>query len=151
VGDQGVGEMATVMALVDQAIQLWLAVRAPVVAPLLQFAINVCLVMVTMLFVERIFMCGVMVFVKLLRRSPATQYKFEPIRDDMEFGNSAYPLVLVQVPMFNEREVYQLSIQAVCGLSWPSDRIIVQVLDDSTDPTTMVHIMSLLDHCKSVM
>ncbi|MFS8011709.1 putative glucomannan 4-beta-mannosyltransferase [Helianthus anomalus] len=36
--------------------------------------------------------------------------------------------------MFNEREVYQLSIGAACGLSWPSDRIVIQVLDDSTDP-----------------
>ncbi|KAM0037713.1 putative glucomannan 4-beta-mannosyltransferase [Helianthus debilis subsp. tardiflorus] len=30
--------------------------------------------------------------------------------------------------------VYQLSIGAACGLSWPSDRIVIQVLDDSTDP-----------------
>lgn len=30
-------------------------------------------------------------------------------------------------------QVYQLSIGAACGLSWPSDRIIIQVLDDSTD------------------
>ncbi|KAG0613781.1 hypothetical protein M758_6G129900 [Ceratodon purpureus] len=129
-GDSMTGQLA------NQLIQLWLSVRAPVVAPLLQFAINVCLVMVTMLFVERIFMCGVMVFVKLLRRTPESVYKFEPIRDDLEFGNSAYPMVLVQIPMYNEREVYQLSIQAACGLSWPADRIIIQVLDDSTDQTT---------------
>uniref|UniRef100_J3MCN7 glucomannan 4-beta-mannosyltransferase n=2 Tax=Oryza brachyantha TaxID=4533 RepID=J3MCN7_ORYBR len=44
-------------------------------------------------------------------------------------------MVLVQIPMYNEREVYRLSIGAACGLSWPSDRLIVQVLDDSTDPT----------------
>jgi beta-mannan synthase len=43
-------------------------------------------------------------------------------------------MVLIQIPMYNEREVYQLSIGAACGLSWPSDRIIIQVLDDSTDP-----------------
>jgi beta-mannan synthase len=92
--------------IVNQLIQLWLDVRGPIVAPLLQFAINVCLVMVTMLFVERMFMCGVMVFVKLLRRTPETQYKWEPINDsDVEFGNAAYPMVLVQIPMFNEREV----------------------------------------------
>jgi len=30
-------------------------------------------------------------------------------------------------------QVYQLSIGAVCGLSWPADRLVVQVLDDSTD------------------
>ena len=127
-------------ALFDQLIEVWLQVRAPIVAPLLQFAINVCLVMVTMLFVERIFMCGVMVFVKLLRRTPEKIYKFEPIHDDLEFGNSAYPMVLVQIPMYNEREVYQLSIQAACGLSWPADRCIIQVLDDSTDQSIKVLI-----------
>ncbi|EPS65070.1 hypothetical protein M569_09709, partial [Genlisea aurea] len=30
--------------------------------------------------------------------------------------------------------VYQLSIGAACRLSWPSDRLTIQVLDDSTDP-----------------
>lgn len=35
-------------------------------------------------------------------------------------------------------QVYQLSIGAACGLSWPSDRIIIQVLDDSTDSTVKV-------------
>jgi len=46
--------------------------------------------------------------------------------------------------------VYKLSIGAVCGLSWPSDRLIVQVLDDSTDPTIKVNllkeILSLYSH-----
>jgi hypothetical protein len=31
-------------------------------------------------------------------------------------------------------QVYRLSIAAACELQWPKDRIIVQVLDDSTDP-----------------
>ncbi|KAF5744811.1 Glucomannan 4-beta-mannosyltransferase [Tripterygium wilfordii] len=31
-------------------------------------------------------------------------------------------------------QVYKLSIGAACGLSWPSDRLVIQVLDDSTDP-----------------
>lgn len=95
----------TFPVLVDQLINLWLSVRGPIVAPILQFAINVCLVMVTMLFIERIFMCGVMIFVKLLGRTPETQFKFEPIGDDLELANTAFPMVLVQIPMFNEREV----------------------------------------------
>ncbi|GJZ50252.1 nucleotide-diphospho-sugar transferase [Tanacetum coccineum] len=66
------------------------------------------------------------------------RYKFEPFKDDIELGSSVYPLVLVQVPMFNEREVYQLSIGAACELTWPSDRIVIQVLDDSTDPIVKV-------------
>ncbi|KAH7553432.1 hypothetical protein JRO89_XS12G0011200 [Xanthoceras sorbifolium] len=77
----------------------------------------------------------VIVLLKLFGRRPEKRYRWEPIKDDVEFGNSAYPMVLVQIPMYNEREVYQLSIGAACGLSWPSDRIIIQVLDDSTDST----------------
>jgi hypothetical protein len=34
--------------------------------------------------------------------------------------------------------VYKLSIGAACGLSWPFNRIVIQVLDDSTDPTVKV-------------
>ncbi|GAV79749.1 Glyco_tranf_2_3 domain-containing protein [Cephalotus follicularis] len=42
-------------------------------------------------------------------------------------------MVLVQIPMCNEREVYSQSIAAACQLDWPKDRILVQVLDDSDD------------------
>ncbi|XP_042398729.1 probable glucomannan 4-beta-mannosyltransferase 4 isoform X2 [Zingiber officinale] len=31
-------------------------------------------------------------------------------------------------------KVYKMSIGAACALTWPPDRIIIQVLDDSTDP-----------------
>lgn len=34
--------------------------------------------------------------------------------------------------------MYKLSIGAVCGLSWPNEKIVVQVLDDSTDRTIKV-------------
>ncbi|PNX99491.1 xyloglucan glycosyltransferase 4-like protein [Trifolium pratense] len=46
---------------------------------------------------------------------------------------SSFPMVLVQIPMCNEREVYSQSIGAACQLDWPKDRILVQVLDDSDD------------------
>jgi hypothetical protein len=39
-------------------------------------------------------------------------------------------------------QVYQLSIGAACGLSWPSDRLVVQVLDDSTDPVVKVRLLT---------
>lgn len=39
---------------------------------------------------------------------------------------------------WNVEQVYQLSIGAACGLSWPADRFIIQVLDDSTDPIIKV-------------
>lgn len=114
---------------------VWGQIRAPLIVPMLKIAVFVCLIMSAMLFIERVYMGIVIVLVKLFGRKPEKRYKWEAIKDDVEFGNSAYPMVLVQIPMYNEREVYQLSIGAACGLSWPSDRIIIQVLDDSTDPT----------------
>ncbi|XP_057779332.1 glucomannan 4-beta-mannosyltransferase 9-like [Salvia miltiorrhiza] len=111
-----------------------------IVVPLLDISMTICLIMSVMLFVERVYMAVVISGVKMLGRKPHTRYKCDALEEDLEQGNLAYPMVLVQIPMFNEREVYQLSIGAACGLSWPSDRFIVQVLDDSTDPAikTMV-------------
>ncbi|KAJ4882368.1 Glucomannan 4-beta-mannosyltransferase 9 [Raphanus sativus] len=110
-------------------------IRAPLIVPALRLAVYICLTMSVMLFVERVYMGIVISLVKLFGRKPDKRFKWEPMKDDIELGNSVYPMVLVQIPMYNEREVYQLSIGAACGLSWPSDRIIIQVLDDSTDPT----------------
>ncbi|XP_048607740.1 glucomannan 4-beta-mannosyltransferase 9 isoform X2 [Brassica napus] len=109
-------------------------IRAPLIVPVLRLAVYICLTMSVMLFVERVYMGIVISLVKLFGRKPEKRFKWEPMKDDIEHGNSVYPMVLVQIPMYNEREVYQLSIGAACGLSWPSDRIVIQVLDDSTDP-----------------
>ncbi|KAF3434142.1 hypothetical protein FNV43_RR25245 [Rhamnella rubrinervis] len=114
---------------------VWEEMKAPLIVPVLKLMVAVCLAMSVMLFIEKVYMGVVITFIKLLGRKPEKLYKWEAIRDDVELGNSAYPMVLVQIPMYNEKEVYQLSIGAACGLSWPSDRIIIQVLDDSTDPT----------------
>ena len=52
----------------------------------------------------------VIVLIKLFGRKPEKRYNWEPIKDDVELGNSAYPMVLVQIPMYNEREVLFLSL-----------------------------------------
>ncbi|OIT03268.1 glucomannan 4-beta-mannosyltransferase 9 [Nicotiana attenuata] len=114
---------------------LWQQVRAPLLVPFLRIMVVLCLVMSLMLFLERVYMGIVIAFIKVLRRKPEKKYKWEPVKDDLELANYSYPMVLVQIPMYNEREVYQLSIGAACNLSWPADRILIQVLDDSTDPT----------------
>ncbi|XAR64627.1 Glucomannan 4-beta-mannosyltransferase [Bertholletia excelsa] len=121
--------------ITQQILLIWGQVKAPLIVPLLQLAVWLCIAMSLMLFFERVYMGVVITLVKMFGRKPEKRYKWEPMKEDVELGNSAYPMVLVQIPMYNEKEVYQLSIGAACGLSWPSDRIIVQVLDDSTDPT----------------
>ncbi|KAK9061569.1 hypothetical protein SSX86_018751 [Deinandra increscens subsp. villosa] len=104
------------------------------VVPFLRVLLYINLAMSIMLFSEKVYMAIVVAINMLLGKKPAQRYKWEPFEDDLEQGSSVFPMVLVQVPMFNEREVYQLSIGAACRLNWPSDRIVIQVLDDSTDP-----------------
>lgn len=47
-----------------------------------------------------------------------------------------YPTVCVQLPMFNEHAVARRVIEAAASMTWPADRLIIQVLDDSTDEDT---------------
>ncbi|XP_031256663.1 glucomannan 4-beta-mannosyltransferase 2 [Pistacia vera] len=114
---------------------IWELIKSPLIVPLLQLAVYICLVMSLMLFMERLYMGIVIILVKLFWKKPEKRYNWEAIQDDEELGSTNFPVVLVQIPMFNEREVYKVSIGAACGLSWPSDRLVIQVLDDSTDAT----------------
>ncbi|CAH9114336.1 unnamed protein product [Cuscuta epithymum] len=100
---------------------------------------SICILMSVMLFLERVYMAIVIACVKCLGKKRYTNYKLDAMKDDLE-QNKNYPIVLVQIPMFNEKEVYKLSIGAVCGLTWPSDRLIVQVLDDSTNESLRISV-----------
>jgi cellulose synthase/poly-beta-1,6-N-acetylglucosamine synthase-like glycosyltransferase len=61
--------------------------------------------------------------------------KYEPAEAPDE-----WPLVSVQLPLFNEQSAAEHMIDTVCAFDYPKDRLIVQVLDDSTDHTTeLVH------------
>ncbi|KAE9585440.1 hypothetical protein Lal_00017947 [Lupinus albus] len=111
----------------------WESIRAPVIIPLLKLAVILCSVMSVMLFVERVVMATVCAIVKVLGKKKYRKYNLDVMKQKLQ-RNQTYPNVLIQIPMYNEKEVYKLSIGAVCGLSWPSDRFIVQVLDDSTNP-----------------
>ncbi|KAK4773629.1 hypothetical protein SAY87_028648 [Trapa incisa] len=106
---------------------MWEIVKTPLIVPLLRLAVYICLAMALMLFVERVYMGVIIVLVKLFWKKPEDRYKWKPYEEDLESGSAAYPSVLVQV--------YKISIGAACGLSWPADRLVIQVLDDSTDPT----------------
>ncbi len=51
---------------------------------------------------------------------------------------SDWPRVTVQLPLFNERLVVERLIDAVARLDYPPQRLSIQVLDDSTDETTLL-------------
>jgi cellulose synthase/poly-beta-1,6-N-acetylglucosamine synthase-like glycosyltransferase len=49
-----------------------------------------------------------------------------------------WPMVTVQLPLYNEMYVAERLIDAVCRLDYPKDRLEIQVLDDSTDETSKI-------------
>jgi cellulose synthase/poly-beta-1,6-N-acetylglucosamine synthase-like glycosyltransferase len=57
-----------------------------------------------------------------------------------------YPLVTVQLPIYNERYVAKRIIDVVCQLDWPRDRLEIQVLDDSTDNTFNIVAAAVAQH-----
>uniref|UniRef100_A0A453GQK4 glucomannan 4-beta-mannosyltransferase n=1 Tax=Aegilops tauschii subsp. strangulata TaxID=200361 RepID=A0A453GQK4_AEGTS len=123
--------------------------RAFLVVPAIRLLVVLSLAMTVMILLEKIFVAAVCFAAKAFGHRPERRYQWRPIaagaaaaaRGDEEAGlvvggggSAAFPVVLVQIPMYNEREVYKLSIGAACALEWPSDRVVIQVLDDSTDP-----------------
>lgn len=50
-------------------------------------------------------------------------------------SNAEFPFVTVQLPVYNEVYVVERLIDAAAQLDYPSDRLEIQVLDDSTDET----------------
>jgi beta-mannan synthase len=69
---------------------------------------------------------------KLTGTLPHSRWTFKPLPKDPH----QYPKVAVQLPMFNERAVCQAIIDCCCELEWPSSRLYIQILDDSTDKVT---------------
>lgn len=47
-----------------------------------------------------------------------------------------WPMVTVQLPVFNEKYVVERLIDAVCALNYPTNKLEIQLLDDSTDETS---------------
>ena len=68
------------------------------------------------------------------RRAPV-----ESIAIDLDsLDVSEVPYVTVQLPVFNELYVAERAIRAAMALEWPTERLQIQVLDDSTDETVDV-------------
>ncbi|PSQ91031.1 MAG: glucosyltransferase, partial [Bacteroidetes bacterium QS_4_64_154] len=59
-----------------------------------------------------------------------------PDPDNLPVPDESWPVVTVQLPLYNEAEVARRLIDACVGLDYPRARLDIQVLDDSTDETT---------------
>ncbi|CAL0322523.1 unnamed protein product [Lupinus luteus] len=117
----------------DWVYSMWVFVRVEYLAPPLQFLANVCIVLFIVQSLDRLVLCLGCFWIKFKKIRPVAK-----VSDvDLESGDKGFfPMVLVQIPMCNEREVYQQSIAAVCNLDWPKSKLLIQVLDDSNDITT---------------
>lgn len=123
----------------DSLYSNWVLFRADYLAPPLQFLANSCIILFLIQSLDRLILCLGCFWIKFKKIKPVLKQGV----DDLEAGDGTkgyFPMVLVQIPMCNEREVYQQSIAAVCCLDWPKSKLLIQVLDDSDDPTTQLLI-----------
>eukprot|EP00268_Persea_americana_P042125 TRINITY_DN4211_c0_g3_i1.p1 TRINITY_DN4211_c0_g3~~TRINITY_DN4211_c0_g3_i1.p1 ORF type:complete len:692 (-),score=111.83 TRINITY_DN4211_c0_g3_i1:504-2579(-) len=110
----------------------WLSLRADYIAPPIQALSNFCVVLFLIQSVDRMILCIGCFWIRYKKIKP--RIKGDPFKsEDAEVPGPEYPMVLVQIPMCNEKEVYEQSISAVCQIDWPKDRLLIQVLDDSDD------------------
>lgn len=82
----------------------WESIRAPVIIPLLKLAVILCSAMSIMLFVERVVMATVILIVKVLGKKKYRKYNLDAMKQKLQ-RNKRYPKVLIQIPMYNEKEV----------------------------------------------
>jgi cellulose synthase/poly-beta-1,6-N-acetylglucosamine synthase-like glycosyltransferase len=64
-----------------------------------------------------------------------TAWRFRALLAPLGDLPAELPLVTVQLPFYNERDVAARLVEAVVALNWPPERIQIQILDDSTDDT----------------
>ena len=83
----------------------WLKIRADYLAPLLQNLTNVCIVLFMIQSVDRFVLVLGCLYIKIrgLRPVAETDYSGDDEKEDADLER--YPMVLVQIPMCNEREV----------------------------------------------
>ncbi|XP_020595929.1 probable xyloglucan glycosyltransferase 9 [Phalaenopsis equestris] len=118
----------------------WVIFRSEYIAPLLQFLANACVILFLIQSADRVILCFGCFWIRFKRIKPV----IKPTKEDVEDGKY-FPMVLIQIPMCNEREVYQQSIAAICNLDWPKSKMVIQVLDDSDDLTTQAMIREEVD------
>jgi len=76
---------------------------------------------------------------------------FKQRTDDLSLEDlhlKEYPVVTIQLPMFNERYVSTRLVDCCMRIEYPKDKLEFQVLDDSTDDTTEIiqnHIQKYID------
>jgi len=118
---------------------IWAATLYDIYVTVLQAAITVGVALSLLTAVDRLLHVAHYLQLKLVAwltgKGPEATYRCQAMPDPAQFAHM-YPKVAIQLPMFNERMVCQTIVDCACSLQWPKDKLIVQVLDDSTDKLT---------------
>ncbi len=73
----------------------------------------------------------------------------QKIKEKMKYAIETWPLVTIQLPIYNEKYVAARLINAICRMDFPKERMEIQVLDDSDDETSDI-IETLVDGYKKI-
>ncbi len=68
-------------------------------------------------------------------------------RKDPEKKLVDFPIVTIQLPIYNEKYVVNRLIKSIIAMDYPQDRIEIQVLDDSNDETVAI-AANLVQQCR---
>ncbi|KAK2971221.1 hypothetical protein RJ640_029899 [Escallonia rubra] len=124
-----------VQGILEWSYMAWLSLRVEYVAPFIILLSKFCIVLFLIQSVDRLVLGIGCFWIKYKKLKPEIGEQAYDIEDCTTF-----PMVLVQIPMCNEKEVFAQSISAACQLDWPKDRFLVQVLDDSDDEISQLLI-----------
>ena len=93
----------------------WLKIRADYIAPPIQFLSISCVALFTIQSADRMLQCLGCYWIKFKKIKP--RIEGDPFKsDDLEGLGCNYPMVLVQIPMCNEREVSVSMLPDLCVL-----------------------------------
>lgn len=94
---------AEVLGFVELVYASWLRIRAEYLAPPLQSLSNICIVLFLVQSVDRAVLMLGCFWIKLRGIKPVAEMEYSSKSEDHNVED--FPMVLVQIPMCNEREV----------------------------------------------
>lgn len=95
--------MILVKDIFNRFYSVWILVRVEYLAPPLQFLANVCIILFLIQSLDRLVLCLGCLWIRLKKIKPVAK---QDAVADLESGEEGFfPMVLVQIPMCNEKEV----------------------------------------------
>ncbi|CAI7801671.1 unnamed protein product [Closterium sp. NIES-54] len=114
--------------------------RINFLSPVLQILVGVTAFLSSLVAADRLFHFYVALYWRFSKKRPEEAFEANSL-PDLATCPEAFPKVVVQIPMFNEKEVCEQVIDSCCNLIWPRSRLYIQILDDSTCPITRSRVV----------